>query len=226
MDFFLVVTKWLSTSVTPWLLAKCRNWWIAHSCSRWRSPISFSRCAFFSCLFTLPNLSWRSDISPFVELTGAYKVTKMDSWRPEQELFLCYHCKRVLTKKTLDIRNFVPSSLFTQKKLVLTKKGHLIFVISNVFVLLVNRSLVLSTFWTCVFYLRIVFLGKNKWTTGNGWSQNRLLMSGTRVFSPLLVFPRQIFLQRSDISLVVTTGDDTRLVPNKVTHDIRTSCLL
>jgi hypothetical protein len=68
--------------------------------------------------------------------------------------FLCYHCKRVLTKKTLDIRNSVPSSLLTQKKLVLTKKGHLIFVISNVFVLLVNHLLVLLTFGTRVFFLR------------------------------------------------------------------------
>jgi hypothetical protein len=30
---------------------------------------------------------------------------------------------------------------------------------------------------------------KKKWTTGNGWSQNRLLTSLTRVFSLRLVFP-------------------------------------
>ena len=92
---------------------------------------------------------------------------KTDSWRleltssfscllsAEEKCSLsCYHRKRVLTKKTLDIRNSVPSSLFTQKKLVLTKKGHLIFVISNVFVLLVNHLLVLLTFGTRVFFLR------------------------------------------------------------------------
>jgi hypothetical protein len=58
------------------------------------------------------------------------------------ESLTCYHRKRVLTKKTLDIRNSVPSSLLTQKKLVLTKKRHLIFVISNVLVFLVNHLLV------------------------------------------------------------------------------------
>jgi hypothetical protein len=80
----------------------------------------------------------------------------------------------VLTKRIPDIRNSVPSSLFTQKTGA-HKKGHLISVISNVFVFLVNPSLVLLTFGT-----RIPFVfppRKNKWTTGNGWSQNRLLMS-------------------------------------------------
>jgi hypothetical protein len=31
----------------------------------------------------------------------------------------------------------------------------------------------------------VFFLRKNKWTTGNGWSQNRLLTSGTRYSTPL-----------------------------------------
>jgi hypothetical protein len=50
--------------------------------------------------------------------------------------------ERVLTKGTLDILVFVPSSLFTQETGAY-KKGHLISVISNAFVLLVNCLLVL-----------------------------------------------------------------------------------
>jgi hypothetical protein len=170
--------------------------------------------------------------------------------RKRNALFLCHHRKRVVTKQTQQTLDVLKKTDFfvvntgngwSQNRLLTS--GTRVFYPVNVGIGSSMLTRGLSTFVPRVFYLRkrnslflchhrkrvvtkqtLDVLKKTDFfvvTTGNGWSQNRLLTSGTRVFYPVSVgigssmltrgfstfVPRVFFLRKKNGLFFVTTGN-------------------
>jgi hypothetical protein len=183
--------------------------------------------------------------------------------RKRNVLFLCYHRKRVVTKQTLDVLKkmdfFVGTTGNGWSQNRLLTSGTRVFYPVNVGIGSSMLTKGLLTFVPRVFFLRkrnVLFLCYHRkrvvtkqtldvlkkmdffvGTTGNGWSQNRLLTSGTRVFYPvnvgigssmltkgLLTFVPRVFFLRKKNGLFLCYH--RKRVVTKQTLDVRNSCLL